>query len=47
MADVKTGVSTKRMLDQHYTPLAHSPQFVWSLYWDGVTPQMSRVRRRA
>lgn len=28
MADVKTGVSTNRMLDQHYTPMAHSLQFV-------------------
>jgi hypothetical protein len=32
IADVKIGVSTKRMLDQHYTPMAHGLQFPWSLF---------------
>ena len=37
MADVNTGVSTNRMLDQHYTPMAHRLQFVWSRVFDGIT----------
>ena len=37
MAEVKTGVSTNRMLCEHYTPMAHSLQCVECRSFAGLT----------
>lgn len=44
MADVKTGVSTNRMLDKHYTPLAHIPAIRVAFVSTGMTTEFSRRR---